>query len=189
VARSQLCDLGGLTIKERFGANYQRARSQIGCSGKGSVNLVERACRQNFNGDAKLRLSPSRFARQHFGIRIGGVNQCGYQSGVWHDLVHNLNALRYKSEGQIEYSSNIASRPIETGDKTGTNWVYTQLKDNRYARSRLFGRSRCRKWHRSNDRDVSANEVVGQSWKPIIVAVSPAVFDDYILSFDETRFN
>ncbi len=127
--------------------------------------------------------------RLRLGHRIGRVKQQGDRARRRHKLVHQLEPLLPGIDVERDHAGEITARPIEARDESGFNRVDAAVKDDGNRPGRSLRRHRC--GISSDRRDhghVTANEIGGQLWQPLVLVFRPAIFDGDVTALDEPYF-
>jgi hypothetical protein len=98
-----------------------------------------------------------------------------------------LQPLRHQFVDQEGHARNVCARPIEAGDEPQLDRINPGYKDNGDGRGRSLCRERGRRGIRYKDIDLTSDQLGGQYWQMVAVAVTKAVLDRRVLALDKAR--
>jgi hypothetical protein len=119
---------------------------------------------------------------------LAGLMSHGDTNSFGHHVMKESEPLGCHLRAEEVDAGHVAARPGEAGDKTKLDRVEGDAEDNRNRRCCSLRRERRHVARRSDDRDLSANEIGQQSWEPVVLALQPVVFDLYVLALDIAAF-
>ena len=123
-----------------------------------------------------------RISRYGFGSGSGRVDEQGHDGRRGDQLMQQLQPLRPDLHVQDAHAREVASRPVQAGDKAKRQRVAPTTK--RSGSSRLLPLLAVPQGHSRRSRPPTANEVGGQRGQSIVLVVRPAVFDREVLALD-----
>src|SRR5262245_54123601 len=155
-------------------------------SGKGRLDLSAGTGIKDL--DLQPHCTSSRFQVSHciFGAcNTGRIDEHGHAHGGGHQLAQKLQPCYYQIYAKEIDTGQVAARPGDARDKTKPDRIIRNGEDDWDCRGCRLGR--LRRWGASaggDDSDLPANQVGRQLWKPVILALRPAVDDRHILALN-----
>jgi hypothetical protein len=101
-----------------------------------------------------------------------------------HELAEELQPLGRQLHRKKVDSGRVAAGTREAGDQAKSDRVFGDTEHDRYRRGGFTRSNRSGRADRSNDLDLSTNEIGHQLWQPFGLVVAPAIFDREILALD-----
>ena len=98
--------------------------------------------------------------------------------------MQELKLLRRQGDAEIAYARDVPAWPVEAGDKPKLNRVGSSLEYNRDRRGRRLGCQRRSSATGGNHAHLATNQISGQCWQTIVLALRPAEFDRHVPAFD-----
>src|SRR4051794_13159375 len=126
---------------------------------------------------------PLQIFRYQLGTCAIGRNEYSNDSRSRDQLVQQLQPLRPQLHVQYAHARDVATRPIQAGDKSNLDRVASGHEYDWNRRGCCLGRL-CSRAVCGNHVHSSSNEIGCQFWQPIVSILRKAVFDRHVLAFD-----
>src|SRR5262249_38414506 len=124
------------------------------------------------------------------------LGRCGIRVYQWTNknrrrkkLTQQAQSLCHQFAHERVHAGGVAARPIETGDETEFDRVVSDVEDDGSPAARSDRRARCIFIGSGDDNHhLSSYEISGQQGETVVLSLSIAILDCYVLVFDIARF-
>src|SRR5262249_22816940 len=156
---------------------------------KSRVNLGPRAGGEEVDLRTYGRRRGRHIFLQRFSSRILRIDEDPKARGCWQQLVQEPEPLGYQLVAHGIDTRDGAAGSAQAGDKAKLDRVQAEAEDDRYRRSRCFGRERHNRAARCSDNVYPAADEIGHQLRNSRkVVLCPPVFDCYVLALDVVGF-
>src|SRR5262249_54254894 len=188
-ARRQRDDLHVTAGEERVGRDHKRVGLIASERGKSDLYLTAIPRVRDLELDTEGGSRCSKIFDEVLGRRGVRIYQCTNTSRSGKKLAQQAQSLCHQFAHERVHAGGVAARPTETGDETEFDRVVSDVEDDGSPAARGDRRARCIFIGSGDDnRHLSSYEISSQQGETVVLSLSIAILDCYVLVFDIARF-